>query len=79
MKDSMYPTPGGHPATTPELLDVKAVAAMLGCSARHVSRMADLGRMPDRIKFGALTRWRRADVEQWIADGCPAARVRGVR
>ena len=63
-----------------ELMDVKAVAALLGCSPRHIARLAGSNKMPDPIKLGALTRWRRADLERWIADGCkPVRSTRGVR
>lgn len=59
-----------------ELLDVKAVAELLGgCSVRHCYRLADAGRMPRPIKLGALIRWRRAEVLAWIGEGCPAVRV----
>tara|TARA_Y100000310_G_scaffold308193_1_gene351048 strand:- start:1791 stop:2048 length:258 start_codon:yes stop_codon:yes gene_type:complete len=43
----------------------------LGCSSRHVRRLADAGRMPRPIKLGSLVRWPRSVIEQWIADGCP--------
>ena len=56
------------------LLDVKGVAAMLGCSTRHVYRMSDAGRMPRPLKIGQLVRWRRTEVLDWIAGGCPAVR-----
>ena len=46
----------------------------LGCSARHVRRLADAGRMPRPIKLGSLVRWPRSVIEQWIADGCPNVR-----
>jgi excisionase family DNA binding protein len=54
------------------LLDVKAVAALLGCSTRHVYRLTDAGRMPAPVRLGALIRWRRAEIEEWIAAGCPS-------
>jgi excisionase family DNA binding protein len=53
------------------LLDVQAVATLLACSARHVYRLADAGRMPPPVKLGALVRWPRRAIEKWIADGCP--------
>ena len=61
------------------LLDVRQVAAMLGCSTRHVYRLSDSGRMPRPIKLGALVRWdRKLIVEQWIAEGCkPVRHVKG--
>ena len=56
------------------MLDVQAVANLLGCSARHIYRMADMGRMPRPVKLGALVRWSRTTLEQWITDGCPSCR-----
>lgn len=58
-----------------ELLDVKAVAGLLGCSTRHIHRLADAGRMPRPLKLGQLVRWRRAEVLDWIGDGCRPCRV----
>lgn len=57
------------------LLDVDAVAGMCGCSTRHVRRLADAGRMPSPFKLGALLRWRKADLDEWIADGCRPVRT----
>ena len=57
-----------------KLLDVQAVAEMLGCSQRHIYRLSDAGRMPAPVKLGALIRWNRAAVESWIDQGCPAVR-----
>jgi excisionase family DNA binding protein len=64
-------------ATTPPpveaaLLDVRAVAVLLDCSSRHVYRLADAGRMPAPVRVGALVRWRRADLDSWLAAGCPS-------
>ena len=58
------------------LLDVRAVATLLGCSQRHVYRLSDAGRMPAPVKLGALVRWNRAAVETWINEGCPSIRNR---
>ena len=61
------------------LLDVVQVGALLGCSPRHVYRMADAGKMPPPVRLGALVRWRRAELMEWLAAGCPAVRsARGV-
>lgn len=54
------------------LLDVRAVAAMLGCSPRHAYRLADAGRLPAPVKLGSLIRWRRAELEKWLETGCPS-------
>jgi len=56
------------------MLDVRAVAALLGCSARHVYRLADAGRMPRPLKLGALCRWPRKALLAWIDEGCPRFR-----
>jgi excisionase family DNA binding protein len=56
------------------LLDVAGVAALLACSERHVRRLADSGRMPRPVRLGTLIRWNRAEIEKWIAAGCPTGR-----
>ncbi|HOW69216.1 MAG TPA: helix-turn-helix domain-containing protein [Phycisphaerae bacterium] len=71
----------GQTATTSRdhagLLDVKAVAELLGCSPRHVYRMADAGLMPRPVKLGSLVRWSRQGLEAWIAGGCRRCRQIG--
>lgn len=70
--------PGAQPRTepAPELLDVRAVAALLGgCSTRHVYRQSDAGRMPAPIRLGALVRWRRAELIAWLEGGCKPVRA----
>ena len=57
------------------MLDVTTVASFLSCSPRHVYRLADSGRLPRPLKLGTLVRWRRADIEGWIAEGCPPIRT----
>ena len=59
-------------AVTAELLDVGAVARMLGCSRRHIYRLAGAGKMPAPVKLGQLVRWRRAALHAWLDAGCPA-------
>jgi len=56
------------------MCDVVAIAELLDCSSRHVRRLADAGSMPRPIRIGRLIRWRKSDVDQWIADGCPSCR-----
>ena len=62
----------------PDLLDVHAVAARLGCSTRHVCRLREAGRMPQSVKLGALVRWSRAAIDAWIFEGCPPVAGKGV-
>ena len=70
------------PVVTPELaalLDVHGVAGMCTCSTMHVRRLSDAGKMPPPVRLGSLVRWRRADIEEWLAAGCPPCRGRGAR
>lgn len=53
------------------LLTVQEVSHLLGISVRKIQRMKSLGRFPKEVRIGGSVRWRRHDVEQWIADGCP--------
>lgn len=66
--------PDARGAVVAELLDVGAVAALLGCSKRTVYRLSDGGRMPRPMKLGQLVRWRRGEVLEWIAGGCEPVR-----
>jgi predicted DNA-binding transcriptional regulator AlpA len=61
-----------RPGVTAELLDVKAVSALGVGSTRHVFRLAESERMPAPVKIGALVRWRRQEIIDWISAGCPA-------
>jgi predicted DNA-binding transcriptional regulator AlpA len=65
------------PAAPTALLDVRAVAALLDCSPRHVYRLSDSGSMPPPVRLGALVRWRRDSIESWIASGCKPCRTAG--
>ncbi len=56
------------------LLSVAQVASLLSCSARHVYRLCDTQRIPPPVRLGTLVRWRKGDIEAWIAAGCPAQR-----
>jgi excisionase family DNA binding protein len=61
-------------AEPPVLLDVQAVAQLLGCSTRHVYRLADAGRMPASRRLGRLIRWSRLELLDWIGGGCRPVR-----
>ena len=64
----------GTPVELSLLVNVHDVAEMLRCSARHIWRLADSGRMPRPHKVGALRRWDRAAIAHWISQGCPNCR-----
>lgn len=59
------------PVVTAALYSIDDVAQILNCSARHVRRLVDTCRIPQPIKLGALLRWVKTDIDQWIATGCP--------
>jgi len=58
-----------------ELLTTKQVAKLLGIGERTLWRWSHSGRAPSPIKFGgsrkAAVRYRRAELLDWIAAGCP--------
>ena len=60
-----------------DLVTIKSVAKdfLGGCSIRHTRRLADSGKMPAPSKLGALIRFRRSDIEQWIEGGCKPVRT----
>jgi excisionase family DNA binding protein len=57
------------------LLSVREVAAVCGFSPRTVYRLADRGALPRPRKCGALVRWSRREISDWIAGGCKPIRV----
>ena len=57
------------------LLSVEQVAELLNCSRRHIYRLADSGRLPRPVRLGALIRWRRTELTEWLDAGCPAVRT----
>ena len=72
--------PEPRPAVSAELLNVRAVAALLGdCSTRHVYRLADAGQMPRSIKLGSLVRWRAPSLRLGFAQGAQASNPEGAR
>lgn len=62
------------PACEAILIAARDVARTLGVSERHVWRLRDAGVMPAPVKLGAAVRWRRDEVLQWVAAGCPSLR-----
>jgi len=56
------------------LLECADIATMLGVSKATVRRMRDAGgRMPASFRLSShqKEKWRRAEIESWIAAGCP--------
>lgn len=59
---------------TSELLTEAEVAEFCACSRRHIRRLHDRGAMPRCCRLGALVRWRRTEILNWIEMGCPDCR-----
>lgn len=57
--------------TLPALMSRKEVQVVLGCSGRHVQRLMERGDIPAPLRVGALVRWRKDAIANWIAAGCP--------
>ncbi|MDR1518618.1 MAG: transcriptional regulator [Planctomycetota bacterium] len=57
----------------PLLLDVKGVAALLGCEKALVWKLRSTGRIPPPVRLGRLTRWAATEITRWVAAGCPPA------
>lgn len=53
------------------LLDVKTAAKLLAISSDHLRRLSDSGQAPQPMRLGRAVRYRRAELEQWVAAGCP--------
>jgi predicted DNA-binding transcriptional regulator AlpA len=70
-------TPAASPAR--RLIDAKEVGRILGCSWRHVLRLADQGALPWGVKLGTLRRWDLSEIEAFIASGCKPVRGRAGR
>ena len=59
-------------AIEPVMITARQLAVLLQVSTRQVWRMLSAGRVPTPIRVGGIVRWRMAEVENWIAEGCPA-------
>lgn len=53
------------------LLKIEDVATLLRMSVRSVNRLRSAGDLPDPVELLSSVRWRRADIEAWVAAGCP--------
>jgi predicted DNA-binding transcriptional regulator AlpA len=57
-----------------ELLTAAEAAEMAGAAKRSWWRFVSSGRAPAPVRLGGLVRWRRAELAEWIAAGCPRCR-----
>eukprot|EP00581_Thalassiosira_minuscula_P036337 CAMPEP_0184474144 /NCGR_PEP_ID=MMETSP0740-20130409/131693_1 /TAXON_ID=385413 /ORGANISM="Thalassiosira miniscula, Strain CCMP1093" /LENGTH=66 /DNA_ID=CAMNT_0026851287 /DNA_START=96 /DNA_END=296 /DNA_ORIENTATION=- len=49
------------------LVSVRDIAAVLGCSAPTVWRRVADGSIPQPVKIGGMTRWSKAEIDAFIA------------
>jgi predicted DNA-binding transcriptional regulator AlpA len=60
-------------AGSAELLSADEAATFCGMSRASWDRLRSADKVPAPVRpGGGLIRWRRADLVQWIADGCPS-------
>lgn len=62
---------GRKSGAAPVMITARQLAVVLQVSTRQVWRMLSARRVPQPIRVGSVVRWRMAEIEQWIADGCP--------
>ena len=55
----------------PVLLSAAQVADLMQISTRTVWRLLSAGELIEPVRMRGNTRWRRAELESWIAAGCP--------
>lgn len=56
----------------PALIDAAELARWLSVSKPTIWRLREDGKLPPAISLTSqCIRWRRADVESWLASGCP--------
>ena len=53
------------------LITADDLAKMLKLSERTLWRLLSGGKIPEPVRIGGSTRWRLAEVQEWIAQGCP--------
>lgn len=60
-------------ATTEAVL-IDAIAAAQMCSMHRASwyKAVSSGKAPASVRIGGMVRWRKEELELWIAHGCPA-------
>lgn len=61
---SKRPSPFGSQT----LVSAEEISEFLGCSPKHVRRLAQRGQLPKCIKIGRLCRWPRREIEAWLED-----------
>jgi excisionase family DNA binding protein len=64
--------PGGTSVdTAPILISAEELAKLMQVSERTLWRLLSAGKVPQPVRIGRNTRWRYAEVREWIEKGCP--------
>lgn len=53
------------------LMSAQTLAKRLEVSVRTLWRLRSSGKLPVPVRVGGAVRWRAADIEAWVAAGCP--------
>lgn len=53
------------------LIDIRTLSALLDRSIAALERDATAGRLPRAVRLGGSRKWVRAEIEEWVATGCP--------
>ena len=59
------------PPRTKMLLSVKEVCQALDIGRSTLYRLKSSGKVPNPVRIGGSLKWRKAELEDWIAAGCP--------
>lgn len=57
-----------------ELLTAAEAAEVAGVAKRSWWRYVSSGKAPTPVRLGGAVRWRRSELAEWIAAGCPRVR-----
>ncbi len=55
----------------PKLINAEELARLMNISERTLWRLLSGRKLPQPVRIGRNTRWRLAEVEEWIERGCP--------
>jgi excisionase family DNA binding protein len=61
------------PAPAPLLLKADEVAGLLSIGRSTLWRLVSAGQVPSPLHVGRAARWRRGELEAWLAAGAPSA------
>ena len=56
----------------PIALTAGQTGELLGLDERTIRRNSEAGVLPKPVRIGGAVRWRRPEIEAWLAAGCPA-------